>query len=801
MSYRLYIGLIVILLTFISLMFPQAQENLPIVRIGIVLDGYWERNEEYLYLFRSEILELTRGEFDVQFPEDKLILADWTEASVNEAMDTLFSDPQVDLILAMGIIASHDVASRGDLPKPVIAPFILDAELMGFPLKDGTSQVKNFCYVNIPDRIIRNVQSFLDVVKFEKLAYLINDNYLEAVPELNTRGKNMLKTIGIDLQVVGVDENIDKAFSELSPDVEAVLLGPLTNLPRSEFTRFAEELIKRRLPSFSGFDVSDVEQGILATTITDLFSKVARRVALNVQRVLLGEEPGSIPVNIVIGEKLTINDATARAIEVYPNWGVITEAVLINEERVEVERKLDLGTAVREAVDVNLDLSAREKFVAAGAQNIKEARSKLLPHLNLSGTGLIIDEDRAEASFGSQAERSLSGSLTATQVIFSEPAWANLSIQRSFQKTRELDFEQLRLDIALAASISYLNVLRAKTFERIEKENLRRTRANLELARVRESVGTAGPAEVYRWESELALNRKSVILANAKRNIAEIELNRLLHRPLEEPFITLEVDIHEQILFTSEKDFIKYTENQHYWDIFRDFMVGEGLAASPELAALDAAIMAQERILRSASNSFWLPTLAVQGEYSNIFSKGGAGSKSNFDLPSLFQLPELDESSWSIGLALSFPLFKGGEKAAVRTKAQRELERLQFQREALEERIEQRIRSALHLTGASHSSIEQAQKAAEAANKSLSVVQEAYAQGAVSILHLLDAQNVAFNTDQAAANAVYDFLIVLMESERATGGLEFFMSNEERLMLIERMKAFFKKSGISLDER
>ncbi len=801
MSYRISLGLIVSLLILISLMLPQTRENLSVVRIGMVLDGYWERNEEYLSLFRSEILELTRGEFEVQFPENKLIIADWTEASVKGAVDRLLSDPQIDLILAMGIIASHDVASRGNLPKPVIAPFVLDAELMGFPLKDGISQVKNFCYVNIPDRIIRNVQAFLDVVKFEKLAYLINRHYLDAVPELNSRGKNLLKTIGIDLQVVGVDENTDKALSELSPDVEAVLLGPLTNLPRKEFVRFAEELIKRKLPSFSGFDVNDVEQGILACTVTDLFQKVARRVALNVQRVLLGEEPASIPVNIVIGEKLTINDATARAIGVYPNWGVITEAVLINEERAEIKRKLDLRSAVREAIDTNLDLAAKEKFVAAGAQNIKEARSKLLPSLNLSGTGLVIDKDRAEASFGSQAERSLSGSLTATQVLFSEPAWANLSIQKSFQKTREQDLEQLKLDIALAASIAYLNVLRAKTFERIEKENLKRTRANLELARVRESVGTAGPAEVYRWESELALNRKSVILANAKRNIAEIELNRVLHRPLEEPFATLDVDISKQILFTSEEDFIKYTENQLYWDIFRDFMVGEGLAASPELAALDSAIMAQERILRSASNSFWLPTLAVQGEYANIFSKGGAGANGNLNLPPLFQLPEIDDTNWSVGVSLSFPLFKGGEKTAVRTKAQKELERLRFQREALEERIAQRIRSAFHLTGAAHSSIEQAQKAAEAANKSLAVVQDAYAQGVVSILHLLDAQNAAFLTDQAAANAVYDFLIVLMESERATGRFEFFMDAKERQMLIQRMKAFFKKSGISLDER
>jgi len=433
-------------------------------------------------------------------------------------------------------------------------------------------------------------------------------------------------------------------------------------------------------------------------------------------------------------------------------------------------------------------------------QNVKEARSKLMPQLNLSGLGVVIDKDRAEASFGIQAQRAVSGSVTATQVIFSEPAWANLSIQRSIQKTREMDYEQLRLDIILAASTAYLNVLRAKTFERVQKDNLKRTRANLEIARLREHVGTAGPAEVHRWESELALNRKAVIQANAQRNLAEIELNRLLHRPLEEPFATLEADLSDQVFYTGE-DFLIYAENRQLFRIFRKFMVEEGLNASPEMAALNAAIEAQQRAFRSASKSFWLPTVAVQGELSNIFSKGGAGSNQNLNLPLLFDFPEIDNTSWSIGLNLSFSLFKGGEKFAARARALKELEDLNFQRGALVERIEQRIRSALHLTMASYVSIDQVRKAAEAANKSLAVVQDAYSQGAISILHLLDAQNAAFNTDQVAANAVFDFLIDLMEMERATGRFEFFMSAEEQQVFIERMKAFFKKEGISLDVR
>jgi outer membrane protein TolC len=132
----------------------------------------------------------------------------------------------------------------------------------------------------------------------------------------------------------------------------------------------------------------------------------------------------------------------------------------------------------------------------------------------------------------------------------------------------------------------------------------------------------------------------------------------------------------------------------------------------------------------------------------------------------------------------------------MRTKAQKELEYLSFQREAITERIKQRILSAILLTGASYVSIEQARHAAEAANKSLEIVQNAYTQGAVSILRLLDAQNAAFNAEQVAANAVYDFLLDMMEMERSTGRFEFFMSEEEGQAFLERMKTFFKKHGI-----
>jgi outer membrane protein TolC len=212
-------------------------------------------------------------------------------------------------------------------------------------------------------------------------------------------------------------------------------------------------------------------------------------------------------------------------------------------------------------------------------------------------------------------------------------------------------------------------------------------------------------------------------------------------------------------------------------------MVEESFGNSPELAALDANIDVQERVLRSATNSFWSPTIALQGQVTNVFSREGEGTEP-FSIPQLgFTTLKPKDLSWNIGLNFSFPLFSGGEK---------------FARDAIAERIEQRIRSALHVAGASNASIEQAKLAAEAAGKSLKVVQDSYSQGLVSIVELLDAQYAALLTDQAAANAVYDFLIDLMEVERAYGRFNFFSTDQRRKAFFEKANAYFEKAGMPI---
>ncbi len=107
------------------------------------------------------------------------------------------------------------------------------------------------------------------------------------------------------------------------------------------------------------------------------------------------------------------------------------------------------------------------------------------------------------------------------------------------------------------------------------------------------------------------------------------------------------------------------------------------------------------------------------------------------------------------------------------------------------QRIEQRVRASLHRIGASNAGIALTRKAADAAARNLELVTDAYSLGVVSIIDLLDAQNAAFVSEFSAVNANYEFLLDLMEIERAVGRFTFFSAPQERAAYFERLQAYF----------
>ena len=785
MKFRLITLIVTVLGVAIFNFTPVASAQNPAARIGIIQDGPWLRFNEAVDFMKKETISLNEAEYDISFPEKYFMHGNWSVEGIDAALDKLLDAPDVDIIITLGYVGSHRAAQRKDLKKPVIAPMLIDAKLQGAPIKGGHSTVKNLSSIDRLKRLENEFQSFKSITDIKHLTILTDRFVVEAIPQLLTGAYQVATDNKVELHVIMVDDSITEILPRISEQTDGVLVTPLLRIGQNDFQALIDGLIQKELPSYSYIGMNEVEQGILATyTPKSTLLHLSRSVALLVHDMMRGEKPESLNSTFIFDRQLTINMQTARDIRVYPNWFMLTEAELLFEDRTDIPRDLSFKQAVQEAITANLDLAVAEREVAAGAEQVLEARSVLLPQVGLGAAGTVIDENTAEAAGGQAPERSFAGTATVSQLIYSDDAMTNYSVQQFAQLSREEKRNTVRLNITAEAGIAYLNYLRTKTFEHIQKSNLQLTRANLERARLRVNIGVAGPEELYRWESQIANSRQSVLHSESNTFNAINELNRILNRPLRELFMAEELTYKDPLQIVPTQDLFGYLNNQKQINIFGDYVVMDGLETSPELQGFDELISAQERIVLSAERAFWLPDFSAQGEVSELLSEDGEGQRGD-------SAADLDDTTWQVGVLATFPLFKGGGKSATKRRTQEELQGLVLERSATAERIERRILNAINLIRASYPSISLSRDAAEASSKNLELVTDAYERGVLPIISLLDAQSRALTDDLRATDAVYGFLNDLVLVQRAIGKYVFYENTEEHKLWFQDFAEYY----------
>jgi len=298
---------------------------------------------------------------------------------------------------------------------------------------------------------------------------------------------------------------------------------------------------------------------------------------------------------------------------------------------------------------------------------------------------------------------------------------------------------------------------------------------------------------------------------HSQMNQVRYLLNFILNFQLNQELDVADISLADPILFISNEHIRSYLENPINFDILTEYLVKTGLSQSYELKQLDAMIVAQERALTSSRNSFFMPTIAAFGNYSDDFYK--SGQQVPFALTTIPQPPEgldprvplylgqlltaaspklPDRKSWSVGIQMSFTLFNGMSRWSTEQKTSQQLEQLRIRRKAVTEQVVLRIRSEMQNAKSSYFAIQQTKLQQDAARKMLSLITDAYSRGAISILNLLDAQNAALQTNLVAANALYDFLIQYVQLQRSLGKFDILMTADERDQFIAELIQFME---------
>jgi len=756
------------------------------VRVGVLIDGPSAREGISAEALEQAASAVYGEGLTLTVPPPMRLTGHWSVSALNAALDRLEADPQVDVVVTLGFAASHLIAHRTQLPKPTIAASVLDPVLQTFPMKTGTSGRHNFTYVSTFNRVEDQVATFHRIIGFSHLTVLVDPLALQVVRELQLKATELQAATGATIVLLPT-ANLTDATARLPPDTDAVYVAPLMRLSSDDLRSLADQLAQRKLPSFSLLGRSEVEQGILLATSSDTerTERLARRVALNIQRIVEGDDAANIEVSFPSEGRLVVNMHTAQVIGFSPHWDDLTDAVQLAAESMPDQRSISLLQALDASIHRNPTLRAAQLGADIATDQTLIARGALLPSLAADISHTQIDASHASPLL--LAQRTSEAGVSAQLPLYKDSAWAGWSVSRHLAAAASEQARQELLDTLQQTATSYFGLLRAKSVESVRRQNVENTRQNLETARAREAVGLSTRSDYLRWVAQMASARQDLLTAEANERQAAVELGRLIHYESSEPVVVAEAGIDEPLKWIASPHTRKYLDTPVNWKLFREFILSQARDYSPELKRVDELIGGQQREVTSARRAFFIPDLVAVGTVSNEFSRSGAGSERTALTP--------NSTGWFVGIQATIPVFSGGALQAKLSESRHQLRQLDAQRHATTDAVDARARSVLARLPSSYPAIALSREAAAAARENYAKVADAYTRGVVSITDLISAQDASLSAELSQAQATFTFLIDFADTLRVSNSFDVLLDPQTREPWYNAVDAWFIAHG------
>jgi outer membrane protein TolC len=717
----------------------------------------------------------------------------WTAAAAHDAVQSVKG---ADAVVVIGPVGAHGVctanrpSSGSASPNPPLLALSTGSGVLA--PASGNDRCTMIGPTGWPSETMR---AFQRLQAFESLTVAVDARVAQGIDDAAAHIRTAGRTAGVTARLVTVDPAAPELPAGVARRADAVFLDHADRLPSRAVVRMADALRAEQVPLFT-HDVSHTERRGALASPQQMTRLRAREAALALDARLFDTPPAATTGDAASppprDARLAINERAAQAVGVRIPLDLRVEARLIGTPAPDASA-FTLARSMRESMSRNLELKAKRQRTSASANRIDVARSQLLPQVTASATGRTVNDDLAQSALGSQPERQLTSALSMRQVLFNEPAFAALSVERKMQAMREFERQSVRLDAAQDAASAYLNVLRARARRAIQRENVQTVRTNLDAAQTRRRAGEAGPREVSRLETELAQAERGLVEAMGAERAAEIQFNRVLDRPLDAPVVLDQTAGVDPAPVLDQFPYADLLEQPRTAEAFTSFWVSEARQRAPAVQAVDRLVSARKRELTSAQRAYWMPTLSLEGSLSQEVYEDGAGT-SGLTLPtdgsSSFSTPTPPEQQWSLGLTVAFPLFEGTERAAEERQASDALAASRTERMIAQLGVEQSVRTALVELETAYAAVQRAQRAAEAAQHTLDVTEAAYRQGTASLVDLIDAQNSALATRQQASDVAYDLLLDWVNVQRAGGSFAVLRTPEEQEAFRKRLAPF-----------
>lgn len=758
-----YILCILLTLCITAFSFGQSKTY----RIGYLLDKNSDEIEGLLKELSNEISAVIGEDAVIEFPESSKLINNFDKSLALSNYNTLLQN-QTDIIIAFGIINNNVISKLGYYQKPTIVFGALSEEL----IEDDTtiSNIKNYTSIVTSQSYTEDIKLLQKLSNPKKIGVIVEKPFVDNLPIASTF-ENIGKTLNIETRIIPFENLID--ITSNIEDIDAIYLAGGFYLSDSEMKKLANVLIEKKLPSFTANPVKDVINGILATNHGQSeLNQFFRRIALTVESVVNGNGLETLSTKLESKSTLTVNYNTAEKIEIPIKYSLIATTSFVGDpKQIVADKTYTLVSVMQEAIAKNLELQTTERDITLTQKDLQVAKSDYLPNITANASGAYVDPELAKISNGQSPEFTASGNVTLEQVIYSESANANISIQKSLRDAQQENYNSEALNTVFNSATAYFTALILKANVSIQNQNLELTKYNLKIAEENYEAGQSGKSDVLRFKSQMAQNTQQMVEAINQLEQGYYNLNQLLNNPID-----TKIDVEEAELQKGIFSNYKYEQLGQFLDdpklrvSFVKFLIQEAIENAPELKALDYNLEATERSERLFGAGRFLPTLALQGQYNYEFSRSGVG----VDFIPGFEFPD---GYYTVGLNVSLPIFNQNKQNLNKQIASIQKEQLEISKENVILNIEKNINDAVLDLINQISNIQLSKVFEDTAKEALDLTQTSYANGAVNIVQLLDAQNNYLQAQLASANATYNYLQSSMQLERSLG--LFFLLQDE----------------------
>lgn len=398
---------------------------------------------------------------------------------------------------------------------------------------------------------------------------------------------------------------------------------------------------------------------------------------------------------------------------------------------------VSLDDAVRLARENAPALRAARAGADAASARSQQSLSTLLPQLSASA-GL----ERSTGNFAggvawddARWSNSLSYSASATQTIVDLPAFARYAASRASARAEEGSSRAAELDAVLAVRTAFFQARATKALVGVAHASLENQEAHFRKVEAFVQQGMRPPIDLAQARTDRANAKARQVSAENDFATARVRLNQAM-------------GVAGSIDYDVAGDPFPAVEGEGRPV---DAQLAEALAAVPDVAAMDARVVAAERTLQAAQGG-WFPKVGLSAGASD---GGPVGS-------------DLTWNAW-FGGTLSWSLFQGGLTRAQVAEARANLEAQRAQRDLLVQQVRTDVDSARLGVRAAQALLEANAEAVDAAREQQRLAEARYAAGAGSSLELSDAILARTTAEAQLVQAEYQLAQARASLLRALG--------------------------------